>query len=190
VLATQLASIIYWALPPRLNINESLPFQLCDLAGIIAGLAMLFRPRAFHTLLYFWGLALSTQSFITPILHVDEGPVTLRFWLFWLTHLQIIGSAVYDLVVGGYRPTWRDYLVAFGCTAAYAALATAVNLSLDTNYGYLGSKLPEAGTALDFLPPWPLRPFGLALVAAVWLAVFWLIWPTARMLSRVKPRPA
>jgi hypothetical integral membrane protein (TIGR02206 family) len=181
VLATQAFSIIYWMVPANFDIQSSLPLHICDLAGIIAGLAMLTLHRPLRTLLYFWGIALSTQAFITPVL--QEGPGSFKFWLFWITHLQIVGSAVYDLVVGGYRPFLRDYLVGVGLTTAYAAMAVMVNLALDTNYGYLGSRLPAAGTALDLLPPWPGRLAAMALGTILWISLFYLVWPLARGLS-------
>lgn len=182
VLATQALSITYWALPSRFDIQVSLPLHVCDLAGIIAGLAMLTMKRPLRTLLYFWGIALSTQAFITPTL--DEGPGSLRFWIFWMTHLQIVGSAIYDLIVGGYRPFHRDYWVGVGITTGYAAMAILVNLVLDTNYGYLGNRLPGAGTALNYLPPWPWRLLAMCVTAFVWLTLFYLIWPLARRFQK------
>jgi hypothetical integral membrane protein (TIGR02206 family) len=187
VLAWQVLAAAWWMMPANFKIGQSLPLHICDLAGLVAGGALLTQARWLRTVLYFWGLALSTQAFITPTL--QEGPADLRFWLFWVGHLQIIGSAIYDLVVGGYRPNWRDYVTILAITTAYAAVIIPFNLTFSTNYGYIGNTLPGRPTALDQLPKYyPARVAAMGVTAIVWMGVFWLIWPLVRRLSK-RPFP-
>lgn len=189
VIAWQVLAAAWWVLPKNFELGRSLPFHICDLAGLVAGAALLTRARWLRTILYFWGLALSTQAFFTPTL--QEGPADLRFWLFWVIHLQIVGSAVYDLAVGGYRPAWRDYLTILAITLAYAAFFIPFNIAFGTNYGYIGNTLPDRPTALDSLPKsYPLRLAALTVGACAWMAVFWLVWPLTRRLSGAAPRAA
>lgn len=182
VIAWQIMAAAWWLMPGNFKLVHSLPLHICDLAGPVAGAALLTQARWLRTTLYFWGLALSTQAFITPTL--QEGPADPRFWLFWVIHLQIIGSAIYDLAVGGYRPNWRDYLAILAITTAYAAIIIPFNLAFETNYGYVGNTLPDRPTALDRLPKaYPARVAAMGIIAIVWMGVFWLVWPLTRLLS-------
>lgn len=180
VIAWQGVAIVWWLLPAQFNVAESFPLHVCDLAALIAGPALLSRRRWPRTILYFWGLGLSTQAFFTPV--VVEGLAHPKFWFFWVGHLQIIGSAVYDVVVRGYRPARRDYLLAAGATLAYGSAMLAFNLATGANYAYVGNTTPDAPTLLDHLGPWPLRVVWLALIALGWMAALWLAWPLARRL--------
>lgn len=183
VVATNAWSIIYWVLPGRFDPRTSFPLQLCDLAGIVAALAFLTPWRWSRTLIYFWGLGLSTQAFVTPTLH--EGAGTMRFWLFWGTHLCIVGSALYDLIVRSYRPGWRDLATAVAISIGWLIAVTVVNLALGANYGYVGNTTPDVPTFIDHLGPWPARVFVIAGLGIGAFAVMWAVWPVARTLRGV-----
>ncbi len=61
-------STAYWLLPANYDVEKSLPIQMCDFAALIAPLALLTGYRPFRSITYFWGLGLSSQSFVTPTL--------------------------------------------------------------------------------------------------------------------------
>lgn len=164
---------------------DSLPLQLCDLAVIVAALALLTRTRWLRSLLYFWGLGLSTQAFVTPV--VADGLLHPHYWMFFVGHLQIVGSAIYELVVLRFRPTRRDFAGSFLITLGYALAMIAFNMALKTNYGYLGDTVPEKPTILDSLPPWPWRAVVIMAMAAGVFVVMWGVWPLARALGLAKP---
>lgn len=168
--------------PGKFDVAESLPLQLCDLAAPVAALAMLTQRRFWRTMLYFWGLGLSTQGFLTPV--VQTGLASLKFWMFWVSHTMIVGSAAYDVAVLGYRPRWRDACIAAGTSISYALAATGVNLAFDVNYGYLGRSKPENPTIIDKLGPWPGRAF---IVAAIVLADIFILWAAWAILRRLRP---
>ncbi|MDX1385881.1 MAG: TIGR02206 family membrane protein, partial [Thermoanaerobaculia bacterium] len=86
--------------PRNFDARYSLPLHLCDVAILVAGVALWTRNRLARTLTYFWTLGLSTQAFLTPV--VAAGPAHLEYWFFWILHVQVVGAAVYDLVVHGY----------------------------------------------------------------------------------------
>lgn len=180
ILAAQVPSNYYY-IALHWDLQNSLPLHLCDLAVIVAGFALLLEARWLRTLLYFWGLGLSTQGFITPV--VQEGVAHPRFWYFWLNHLQIVGSAVYLLVVLRYRPRWRDAALAWAITLVYAGVMVAFNLAFETNYGFVGNLVPETPTIIDKLGPWPERVFMLVGIVTAWFAVLWAVWPVARMIG-------
>src|SRR5262249_28040185 len=81
-LLVDIGSISYFLMPGRRSWTESLPLQLCDLAGLLAPVALaLGEKKQFRwarTLVYFWGLGLSSQAFVTPVL--TEGFPAWRYW--------------------------------------------------------------------------------------------------------------
>jgi hypothetical integral membrane protein (TIGR02206 family) len=161
-------------LPANYKIQEALPLQMCDLTSVVAPLVLITRVRLFRTLLYFWGLGLSIQALITPT--IEEGPLYLEFWLFWLTHAAIIATAVYDLVARGFRPTFRDAAIAIVACAIWLGVVLAVDLSLHANYGYVGNTTPDRPTAIDKLGPWPLRVYKMSGAAILLFLAMWFPW--------------
>lgn len=168
----QAIAVVWYLWPSHFDLAESLPLQLCDIAAWIAPLALLTQARFFRTLLFFWGIGLSTQAFLTPV--VDRGIDSFEYWLFWIGHTQIVGSAIYDFSVLGYRPAWRDFvtvtLVNLGCLAAILPF----DLLTDTNYWYVGNMKPDHPTLIDRLGPWPMRIVWMFLIAEGTLALLWL----------------
>jgi len=159
---------VWWLLPDNFELGYSLPLHFCDLAPWFAPFALLLHARFTQTMLYFWGLALSSWAFIAPIL--TAGPAHGAFWLFWLGHSQIIGSAVYSVAVDAYRPGLRDVAVA-------ALLTLAYNITI-----LLGLNMPGP---LSPLGPWPWR--APLIILGEWL-LFVLLWlPFA--LTRRRGRP-
>ena len=178
IIAWQASSIVYYATREPFSLDAALPLQICDLAAWVAALALLSPWRWPRTMLYFWGIGLSTQAFFTPILRV--GPSHADYWFFWINHLQIVGSAVYDIAVRGYRPRWRDWAAGFGLTLVYAAAVTPLNLSFKLNLGFIGDSTPTNPTLADALGPWPLRVLWITLIAAAGYAVMVAVWRIRR----------
>lgn len=190
VAAGQAVSIVWWLLPANFNPARSFPLHMCDLVGLIAIPALLTERRLPRALLYFWGLGLSSQAFFTPI--VREGPALFVFWLFWLSHTQIVGSAVYDVVARCYRPLLRDLTLAVVATLTYTAVMLPFDVVTGFNYGYLGRDLPGAHTLMGALGPWPWRLLAVAGLVFTVFALMWLAWPAAAglraRLQRAGPR--
>ena len=170
----------YWH-PARFDAATSLPLHLCDLTVLIAAAALATDVRALRALLYFWALALSTQAFVTPIVRV--GCAHADYWFFWIYHAQLVGAAVYEVAVRGFRPTRRDFVTASLGLVAYGALVLPLDLAFGWNYGFLGpGELPE--TALDVLPPWPWRLLVFFAAAELAMALLWLV---AALFARKRP---
>lgn len=182
VVGVNLWSLVYWLEPARYDVRTSLPLQLCDLACLLAPLVFLAGWRWARTMVYFWGLTLSTQAFVTPIL--TTGPSDMAYWVFWLVHLSIVGSAAYDMTVRGYRPGVRDLGVAIGASLVYLGIVLSVNAWLDANYGYVGRSVPGNPTIVDRLGAWPLRVVWLVCIGILGMIVLWAIWPLGRMVAR------
>lgn len=179
IVAWQAFATVWRVLPGRLDINESLPFHLCRWTGWIAAVCLIagMRPgyRWSRALMFFWGLGLSVQGFITPMW--DHGAASMEFWLYWVGHLQIVGVAVYDLAVRRFVPTARDLLFAAAAGVLFVVIVMGVNHGLGTNYSYLGAWNYDRASVVDRLGPYPERVFKMAGGA---LVLFVLMYGVAR----------
>ena len=158
--------------------GNTLPLQMCDLAAVFAALVFVRPDRRLQSLIYFWGLALSTQAVITPDL--AGGITTVSYWAFWLYHLFVVGAGVYVVAVQGFRPHWADLRFALLIGVLYAAVVFTINTIFDLNYGYLGRPLPGRPTLLDALGPWPLRPALMVMLGAAAMTMLWVPWAWVR----------
>ena len=157
----------------------AIPLQLCDLTSLAAALSLLTGWRPLAVLVYFWGLALSSQGFVTPTVRV--GPEGLNFWFFWCAHVIIVGTAIYECAVRGLRPAARDLAVAVGLGIAYVACMVPINIAFGMNFGYTGPPRADgARTLADALGSWPLRILWISLLAIVAMVLAWLPWCVAR----------
>jgi len=187
ILLGQFATVAWWMLPANYDPQSSYPLHVCDLAALLAIPGLLANVRWLRTLLYFWGIGLSTQAFITPVLTV--GPESPAFWLFWIQHIQIAGSGVYLIAVLGYRPRLRDVGVISLVTVVYGILMLLINLPLGLNYGYVGAMRPEQPTLIDSLGPWPLRLVPLGVLILCVYVLLWSVWPIGWAIRRTLESP-
>jgi hypothetical integral membrane protein (TIGR02206 family) len=181
-MAWQAFAVVYWLLPANFRLDQGLPLHLCDLAAWVAPLALWTQRRWLRALLYFWGIGLSTQAFFTPVL--EEGYGDIRYWLFFVGHTQIVGSAIYDAAVLGFRPRLRDMLTASLVTLAWIAAITPLNVAFDLNYGYVGNQPTDKPTLIDALGAWPLRVLWLILLGQLAFLLIYIPWPLAQRFAR------
>ena len=180
VIAYQVAILVWWLLPANLDPRTSLPLHICDLVVWCVPFALILGSRWASSLLYFWGRGLSLLAFAAPIL--NEGPANLEFWLFWIGHTQIVGSAVYMVVARSYAPRVRDLLVGGGATLGYAALIIPINVALGASYGMLG----PTETSQALFGPWPVNVVIVLVLEVLLFVAIWIPWP---ILSRYVRRP-
>jgi hypothetical integral membrane protein (TIGR02206 family) len=194
VLAYQTWYTLWYLLPENFTWEKGLPLELCDLAAFVAGLAMVTQWRPWRTLLYFWGIGLSTQAFFTPTL--VYGPGHLKFWMFWVGHTMIVGSAVYDIVVLRYRPRLHDFkqvlVVSFlYCLGIfYFDVWLSAETGLDINYAYIGAGKPGNPTLIDYLGPWPRRVLFVMAIVIVDYTLLYAVWPLAGLIRPRVAKPA
>ncbi|MBX3359058.1 MAG: TIGR02206 family membrane protein [Phycisphaeraceae bacterium] len=173
-LAYWIALIAWWLIPSRFDPSRSLPLHYCDVAGLVAAAALLTGRRWVTSLLYFWAIPLCTQAFVTPVVRL--GPAFAEFWIFWESHTLIVGSAVYAVVVRGFRPEFRDLRTAWLISVAYAAAIFTLDAFTGWNYAYLGPGAEGAGTLVDVLGPWPARAAVIVLIASAAMVLAWVPW--------------
>lgn len=178
---------VYWLHPANYDIAISLPIHMCDMTGLVAPLVLLTRRLVFRTLLYFWGIGLSIHGVLTPV--IDDGWFHVTFLLYWLVHLSIIGTAVYDVVARRYRPRFRDCLLAIATCAVWLTVVLLVDVRYGVNYGYVGNVTPERPTVIDSLGPWPQRVYKMTVAVIVLFLAMWLPWAIAGRAKRTETRP-
>jgi len=187
--ALGIAALVVWAmykvyvwLPGVRGLEYSLPLQFCDFTGLVAPLVLLTSRRPLRAILYFWGLGFSILAFIAPDLH--EGTGSGRFWLFWLSHCAIVGSALYDLAGRRFWPGWRDWRIAVAAATVYVALMAPFDALTHFDYGYVGPSAPGQPPILDAMGPWPWRLAVQAVLAVVALTLLLLPWEIFRRVSQ------
>ena len=163
-------------LPGNFDPAVSYPLHICDIAAVIGPLAVLTRARLLLSVLYFWGIGLTSQAFITPVLSPEFGPTSVWYWTFWSNHTIVVGLAIYAIVVLRYRPTFTDVLAVIGFTALWVAIVVPLNHAYGWNYGYLSPELPGATTLLNALGDWPGRLFKIYAIVAAGFVLLWLPW--------------
>lgn len=174
ILARQGIEVVWYLMPERFQWDRSLPLQFCDVAPWIAAIALLTRRRWARGILYYWGVALCTQAFLTPTL--DEGLSHTRFWWFWLGHTHIVGAAMYDMIARGFSPSWKDFWVTIRLTAVYTAFCIILNAATGLNYGYLGPGQPGSRTIIDILGPYPWRLVPLMIIVFSAFVILTAVW--------------
>ncbi len=181
----------WWQLPARFDPATTLPLQMCHITSLLASAVLLTQNHTLRAIFYFWAFALCTQALLTPSL--VEPPSSPVFWSFWFLHGFVMLCAIYEIVVKGFRPTWRDYGIACIASAAYVAVVLPINLALGSNYGFVGKSKPLNPSIVDLLGTWPERLLIIVPLAAAVMALVMLPWTLLPLLSKLKrrtvPRP-
>ena len=158
--------------------DRSVPLRLTDLATVAAAYALWSQRQWAYALTYYWGLVLSTQALITPVLKSPDFP-HYQFLAFWAIHLLVVWAAIYLTWGRTLRPEWRSYRIAVVVTVVWAAVTFTFNSIAGTNYGFINKK-PATATLLDLLGPWPVYVLTAAtLILIVW-ALMTLPWQRTR----------
>jgi hypothetical integral membrane protein (TIGR02206 family) len=161
----------------RLDIQTSVPLQLCDIAEMVAAYALWSQRHWAFALTYYWGLFLSSQALITPDIGTPaEGAPDFPhhlFVTFFALHVLVVWAAIYLTWGQRMQPRWRDFRFAAIVALAWVVFTLAFNVIFGTNYGYLNRKPPTA-SVLDLLGPWPMYLLAeIAIVAVVWALMTW-----------------
>ncbi|MGV0745794.1 YwaF family protein [Mycolicibacterium sp. XJ870] len=168
--AIYVAMFIYTLIPP--SVERSVPLRLTDFATVTAAYAFWSQRQWAFVLTYYWGLTLSAQALISPVLKSPDFP-HYEFLAFWSIHLLVVWAAIYLTWGRGLRPGWDSYRFVVLVTAAWAAVTMAFNGIAGTNYGFLNAK-PSTASLLDVLGPWPMYVLtASALVVIVWALMTW-----------------
>jgi hypothetical integral membrane protein (TIGR02206 family) len=170
LLAFGLAYALVDALPLRgLDWLDILPLHFCDLAVLLAVIALLTRQQTASELLYFWGLSGTVIAMLTP--DVDRGFPDSRCLSFFALHGGVALSAALVVFGLGVRPRPGAHIRAFWITNAYAVVAALINAGAGTNFLYLRAK-PSQPSILDAMGPWPWYILAADVLAFL---IFWAL---------------
>jgi hypothetical integral membrane protein (TIGR02206 family) len=159
------------------SLSYALPLHLCDVAAFVAAAALWTRRPLLVELTYFWGLAGTSNSLITPDI-ADHFPGYL-FFQFYIDHGAIVAAALFLVV--GLQITPRRGAVArvVVLTLGLAAIDSVVNLLTGGNYMFL-RHAPGVHSLLDLMGPWPWYVVGAAALALALFAALDLPFAIAR----------
>lgn len=164
------AILIAGCIPPRIEV--SMPLRLTDLATAVAAYALWSQRAWAYALTYYWGLVLSSQALISPVLTGPDFPGR-GFLAFWSIHLLVVWAAIYLTWGRGMRPTWRSYRMTAMVTLSWAVFTMVFNAAVGSNYGFLNQK-PSTASLFDLMGPWPWYVVtATVLVLMVWALMTW-----------------
>ncbi len=164
----------FWFHPDFFRLDQSLPLHFCNLANLIAVVAVGFKNRLAQSVLYFWTFALCIWAFLTPFLMV--GPAHPWFWVFWLYHLFIPLATAWVLSVDQFRPGRRDLISAILATTIFTGSLALLNAFTGWNYGFVGPGKPGQPSMIDVLGPYPIRLIWMFLIALSLFILLYLPW--------------
>jgi len=139
------------ALEGRLNLQNTLPLELCDGATLAAIVALLRGHRLAFELTYLWGLGFSFQGLVTPV--SSTGFPEVIYLRYWVIHSGIVLAALYLGPARGMPLRPGAFKRATVLALAWLAVASVVDWLLDANYMFLREK-PQY-SALNKLGDWP-----------------------------------
>lgn len=180
--AVSLVVILSWQAylltPDVRSAGSSWPLGLSDIADYTAVFALWTRGRRSAAFTYYVGLTFTMMAVLFPVV-TDPFP-HVRWFAFWIRHIDVVWAAVYLVWGLGMRPTWRLYRTTVVALFVWAAVTYTFNVAMDTNYGFLVDT-PSTSSPLDLLGPWPWYVLGaMAMILAAWAVIFTLPWERAR----------
>jgi len=176
--ANFLIVLVYYLRPSQIAWSVSLPLHICDFTALAAAIAIRTGNRTARIILHFWGLALSSQALLFPV--IQSGPAHCDFWLYWINHGAILVAAIYDMRTRNYRPTWHDWRRATLLLAAYAAIIAPFDALTGLDYGFLGNTRLSQQSMVTMLGPWPARLPIMWLIAVALMALVQCLQLTLR----------
>ncbi|HWA89329.1 MAG TPA: TIGR02206 family membrane protein [Rhizomicrobium sp.] len=175
LIADWAAYLLIFYLKGWLALGNVLPLNLCDWATIAVVVTLIRPSQRSYDLCYFWALAGTLLTTITPDLQYDFPD--WRFVFFFFYHAIIITAVLYMTFALRMRPVRGSIARAAQWTLGYVAVAGTADWLLGTNYGFLRAK-PAAATLFDAMAPWPwyiAESFVIAIAAMLILyAPFWI----------------
>jgi hypothetical integral membrane protein (TIGR02206 family) len=177
IVANEASWWVWLALQHTWSLSYALPLHLCDVAAFVAAAALWTRHPLLVELTYFWGLAGTSNSLITPDIS-DHFPGYL-FFQFYIDHGAIVAAALF-LVIGLQITPRRGAVARVAVlTLGLAAFDSVVNLMTGGNYMFL-RHAPGVHSLLDLMGPWPWYVVGAAALALALFAALDLPFAIAR----------
>ncbi|HMB00917.1 MAG TPA: TIGR02206 family membrane protein [Spirochaetota bacterium] len=168
LLLVQYLSWMMWeVLTGHFTVGHSLPLNLCDLSVFLCAFMLFRKSYAMFEILYFWALAGTVQSFITP--NIYFGWPHLEFIVFYIQHGGEILTILYLVIVSGFYPRPVSILKSLAVFFPYVIVVYIFNLFTDSNYMFLMADTPHPSTVTRMInifgnPPRHLAGLGLVAI--------------------------
>ncbi len=157
------------------NKSTDLPFDLCNISGILMPFFVKIRKNWHFQVFYYWIMAGTTQAILTP--HLYDGFPHYTFVKYFLVHCGLVILILYVLFVFKMRPTFKGIGTAFLAMQGFFLFLIVVNTLIGSNYGYICHK-PDVASLLDYFGPHPWYLLVTQGIALLFFLVYWL--PFAR----------
>ena len=168
----------------HLPLSIALPLHLCDVAPLVAAVALWWRQPLAAEIAYFWGLAGSLMALLTPDL--PDAPGSFLWTQYVVEHGATVLAALLLPLAMGLAPRRGALGRAVGATAALALVAGVADLLTGGNYMFLRHP-PASPTLINLLGPWPWYLGGAAVIGFGLLALLDLPFRLRRRVSIPSP---
>jgi len=166
----------------KLNLQSSLPLQLCSLSGFLSGIVLLKRSQLLFEFLLYWGLPAGFYALLTP--EMTLGSEGLLVDDYYICHGGILFSALYLSIVFKMRPREYSWLRIFFYTQILLVLVAVIDWLIKANYMYL-SEPPIARNPL-IIGQWPLYIIMFELIGLVHFYIIYLLFQKTNRLIKIR----
>ena len=180
--------MLWEAVTGRFTLELSLPLNLCDMTNFLLAILLVNKSRRFFEILYFWALAGTIQSYITP--NITFAFPHFEFFVFYLQHGGEILVTLYFVFVLKYRPRPISIVKTYGWLLVLIIGVYIFNLITDSNYMFLMADTPHPSTITKMIALFgepPRHMIGLSLVALVSILVLYIPWLIVDLRKKRKP---
>ncbi len=161
-----------------------LPMHLCDWAAIAGFIALFWGRAAACEVVYFFGLAGTTQGLLTPALAIGFPHPT--FFSFFLLHSSVVIGSLYLPLGLRWKPRPGVYRRMCLWALLYLAVAGFVDFLTGQNYGFLREKPAES--LMNAMGEWPFYVPVLLCLALAFFALLSLPFLSCRPFGKGPPR--
>lgn len=145
----------------KFNYKTDLPFDICNLIGLVLPFLMWQPNERVFPYLYLYIMAGTTQAVFGP--HLFDGFPNFVFLKYWIVHSGLIIYILFVAVLWNYQVRWQDLRRSFLLLQVYILFVFLINKLIGANYIYLVERPPTA-PVLDYLGDWPMYIFAGELI--------------------------
>ena len=184
LLALQAVWVTWLAAVGAASLQTVLPLHPCSASMFVGAAALLTQRRGWVSAAYFWCISGAAAALLFPDLGLYGFP-HFAFFHYMLSHGLLVCVSV-ALAADGFRPSARDFFLAWGAAQGFALLVVVVNWLTHSNYMYLFAPPAGASPLSAVANRWL---YGLTVEAGVTLS-FLACWLISRLIPPQKsPQP-
>lgn len=155
--------------------GTSLPLNLCDISIFFCSYLLITRNKKMFEIIYFWALAGTIQSYITP--NISRDFPHYEYIAFYIQHFAEILTIIYLTFVHKFRPKPVSMIKTFGYLLLFVGFVYIINLLTGSNYMFLMADTPNPSTVskmIKIFGPPPRHTIGLMFVAIISIVILYI----------------